>query len=72
MNCTVCGGQLLASTTDLPFKVSRTGIVILRNVPVLECGNCTEYLMEDSVFARVEEQLAAVDFDPECQAVFRQ
>jgi hypothetical protein len=27
---------------------------------VLQCGNCTEYLIEDSVMRRVDEILAAV------------
>lgn len=61
MRCAVCGGTLQPETTDLPFKVSERGIVILKNVPVLQCTNCPEYLMEDPVFARVEEQLDAVD-----------
>lgn len=61
MKCTVCGSNLLSSTTDLPFKVSDHGIVILRKVPVLQCDNCTEYLIEDPVFERVEKLLAAVD-----------
>ena len=35
MRCGVCGGQLTRIRTDLPFKVSDTGIVILKGLPVL-------------------------------------
>jgi len=69
MRCTVCGSTLQPERTDLPFKVSERGIVILKNVPVLQCTNCPEYLMEDPVFARVEEQLDAVDKSAELEII---
>ena len=69
MKCTVCGGLLEARTTDLPFKVSETGIIILKNVPVLQCRNCTEYLLEDTVFAQVEERLASADKAAELEII---
>ncbi len=48
-------------TTDLPFKLSETTIVILKGLPLLQCDNCTEYVLEDSVMARVDEILEKVD-----------
>lgn len=60
MKCTVCGADLHAVRTDLPFKVRATGIVILKSLPVLQCGNCPEYLIEDAVLTRVDETLAAI------------
>ncbi len=39
MKCHVCGFGLVSLTTDLPFKVSEMTIVILRGLPVLQCGN---------------------------------
>ena len=60
MKCTVCGGHLEPATTDLPFKVSTTTIVVVRNVPVLQCRSCTEYLLEDEPFARIEGLLRNV------------
>lgn len=57
MRCTSCGSDLASVTTDLPFKVRDTGIVILRGLPVLQCGGCPEYLIEDAVLARVDEIL---------------
>ena len=69
MKCTVCGGSLQSLRTDLPFKVSERGIVILKNVPVLQCHNCSEYLLEDPVFAQVEEKLASVDEGAELEII---
>ncbi|WHZ14502.1 MAG: hypothetical protein OJF52_001341 [Nitrospira sp.] len=47
--------------TDLPFKVSDRSIVVIKSLPVLQCDNCTEYVLEDPVMATVEHLLDAVD-----------
>jgi YgiT-type zinc finger domain-containing protein len=60
MKCTVCGAELTATRTDLPFKVGDTSIVILRDLPVVQCANCPQYLIEDPVLPRVDEMLARV------------
>ena len=49
-------GELRQATTDLPFKVSDTSIVILKGLPVSECARCPEYLMDDEVLRRVDEK----------------
>ena len=69
MKCTVCGGQLEQVRTDLPFKVSMATIVIMKGVPVLQCRNCTEYLIEDASFARVEEVLGRAALEAELEVV---
>lgn len=61
MKCLVCGSRLEVTTTDLPFKVTGRTIVILKQLPVLQCRRCSEYLIEDPVFARGEELLARAD-----------
>ena len=61
MRCEVCGAELAAITTDLPFKVREPGIVILKGVPVWQCARCPQYLLEDEVMARVDELLRRVD-----------
>lgn len=61
MKCRVCGSTLLASITDLPFKVSDRTIVILKDLPVEQCENCSEYLIGDAVLAKVEMLLSGVD-----------
>ena len=61
MKCRVCGGKMEAIVTDLPFKLSQRTIVILKDLPVLQCKNCNEFLIEDRVMGRVESILNKVD-----------
>ena len=58
--CHVCGSEMRSMVTDLPFKVSEANIAILKGVPVFQCENCSEYLLDDSVMKRVEEILEGV------------
>lgn len=61
MKCHVCGGEMRAMVTDLPFKLSQKTILILKELPVLQCERCGEYLLEDQVMSRVETLIAKVD-----------
>jgi len=61
MKCHVCGGEMCPIVTDLPFKVSRKTIVILKELPVLQCERCSEYMLEDRVLERVDVMIANVD-----------
>ncbi len=47
MSCTSCGATLRSTMSDLPFKVREHTLVILKNLPVLECVHCTQYLIAD-------------------------
>jgi YgiT-type zinc finger domain-containing protein len=69
MRCSVCGSKLRPLITDLPFKVSDTSIVILKGLPVLQCENCREYLLDDSVMSRVEEILQRADAAAELEII---
>jgi YgiT-type zinc finger domain-containing protein len=69
MRCEVCGAELSAITTDLPFKVREPGIVILKGLPVLQCGNCPQYLLEDAVLARVDQILRQVSGGTELEVI---
>ena len=69
MRCTVWGAELRPTRTDLPFKVGDTRIVILKNLPVVQCGNCPEYLLEDGVLRRVDEILAGVERGAELEII---
>jgi YgiT-type zinc finger domain-containing protein len=69
MRCEVCGAELAAITTDLPFKIRESGIVILKAVPVWQCARCPQYLLEDAVLARVDELLRRVDGGIELEVV---
>ncbi|MFQ5666800.1 MAG: YgiT-type zinc finger domain-containing protein [Candidatus Binatia bacterium] len=55
--------------SDLPFKTTDHTIVILNSLPVFQCGNCTEYLIEDVVLSRVDEILATVDGSAELEVI---
>ena len=57
MKCHVCGSPMTSIVTDLPFKVSEASIVILKDLPVLQCDNCNQYLLQDSVLKEVDKLL---------------
>jgi len=61
MNCRICGAKLEGIKTTLPFKVRHDAIVIIKGLPVLQCQNCNDYVMEDHVMAGVERIMAKVD-----------
>lgn len=69
MKCHLCGSKLSLLITDLPFKISDTTIVILKGMPILQCDNCSEYLIDDSVMSRVEEILKRVSTDTELKII---
>ena len=67
MMCHVCGGEFQRSANDMPFKLGPQRIAILKNLPVLQCDRCGEYLLEDEVMAAVERMLARVDESAELE-----
>ena len=69
MKCHVCGGEMHAIVTDLPFKLGRKTIVILRELPVLQCERCSEYLLDDHVMARVDAMIGKVEEDAELKVL---
>ncbi len=70
MNCHVCGSKLQHIKTDLPFKVSDTSIVILKKLPVLQCKNCQEFLIEDPVMKQVDDILNKTNANAELKVVY--
>ena len=69
MKCSVCGAKMRSATTDLPFKMTEQTIVIVKSLPVLQCENCAQYLMEDVVLDRVDEILATVGTTAELEII---
>jgi YgiT-type zinc finger domain-containing protein len=61
MRCHNCGENLKKIITNLPFKTSRDSIVIIKQMPVLQCPNCSEYVLEDSVVRKVDALLDKID-----------
>ncbi len=69
MRCHVCGSKLEPLITDLPFKISEKTIVILKDLPVLQCDKCPEYFLDDSVMDRVDKILERVDTTAELEII---
>jgi YgiT-type zinc finger domain-containing protein len=69
MNCHICGTEMTPLNTDLPFKIGDKSIVIIKELPVIQCNNCGEYLIEDQVMERVESILAMIDISIELEIV---
>jgi YgiT-type zinc finger domain-containing protein len=69
MKCHVCGAQLREVNTDLPFKVDDNSIVIVKELPVLQCENCSEYLMQDQVLEHLDIIMKKLDKAAELEIV---
>ena len=69
MKCGVCGAQLRPVHSALPFKASEQTIVILKDLPVLQCENCAQSLLEDRALSRVDEILASIDSAAELETI---
>jgi YgiT-type zinc finger domain-containing protein len=67
MKCRRCGAEMEHVDTNLPFKVRESSIVIIKDLPVWQCGNCSEYLIEDGVMAKVDILLGRVDASVEVE-----
>ena len=69
MKCHVCGSTMQSVITDLPFKVDDTMIVIMKDLPVIQCDGCSEYLLKDSVLNRVDTIIEKVDAKAELEII---
>ena len=47
--------------TDMPFKLSNRTIMILKDLPVFQCENFREYVIQDPIMEKVEVLLSRVD-----------
>ena len=69
MRCRICGGRLEPRTSDLPFQLSDTTIVVIRGLPVNRCIQCQDTELEHSVMLRVEQLLTSVNRSTELEAL---
>lgn len=69
MICHNCGGNLENLITNLPFKLSDNCIVIIKGLPVLQCRNCNEYVIEDEVLEKVDIILNKIDTTAELEVL---
>jgi len=65
----MCGAEMHHVTTDLPFKINERSIVNLKELPVLQCANFSEYLVEDAIMERVDAILSNVDVKAELEII---
>jgi len=69
MICHNCGAKLDKLITNLPFKISDTSIVIIKELPVLQCANCSEYFIEDEVMEKVDAILGSIEKTAELEVL---
>ena len=69
MRCHVCGGNMQEVRSDMPFKLDSKRIVIIKDLPVLQCGECGEHAFSDPVMEKIEEALANSDSGAELEVV---
>lgn len=69
MKCTICGAGMEPILTNLPYKLSEEHIVILKQLPVLQCRACHEYLIEDAVMARIDTMFERADETAEREVI---
>ena len=64
----VCG-PASADSHGSSVKVTDRTIVIVKDLPILQCERCSEYSLEDATFAKVEQMLAQADKAAELEIV---
>ncbi len=69
MRCHVCGAKMQSIITDLPFKVNDSTIIIMKELPVIQCDSCSEYLLDDPVLKRVDAIIEKVDVASELEII---
>ena len=69
MICRLCGGTMEDRVTDVPIKVGDTNIVIVKGLPDIQCSQCHEYVLADTVMAGVDRILESVDKAAELEVV---
>jgi len=69
MKCHVCGTSMTRGLSDLPFRVNQSVIIILRDLPLMECTECDAYAFEEKVMERVHEIVERLDSPSHLDAV---
>jgi len=67
MICHNCGKELIRVVTNMPFKTNGNSVIIIKDLPVLQCEGCGEYLIEDAIMAQVDEILKSVNKNTELE-----
>ncbi len=67
MICNNCGTNLENLITNLPFNLNDDCIVIIKRLPVLQCRNCYEYVIEDEILEKVDVILNKMNTNTELE-----
>ena len=67
MICNNCGNNLENLITNLPFNLNDDCIVIIKRLPVLQCRNCYEYVIEDKILKKVDVILNKINTTAELE-----
>ena len=69
MKCHVCGTSMTRVVGALPFRVNRSVMIILKDLPLLECTECGAHAFEEKVMERVHEIVERLDSPSHLDAV---
>lgn len=69
MRCHACGGLMHETRSDMPFKLDRSRIVIIKDLPMFQCDECGEHAFSDPVMEKIEAALKNVDQSAELEVV---
>jgi len=61
MRCSLCRGEMIRSTTTLPYKISGGHIVVVKYVPALVCRQCGESFIEIEIVRKLEHIVDAAE-----------
>lgn len=67
MRCHICGGNMQSIKTDLPFKLDDRRILVVKDIPVLQCNSCGEYLLSDLVTETLDNLIEATNKNVELE-----
>jgi YgiT-type zinc finger domain-containing protein len=67
VTCYNCGGIFENVNTSMPFKLNNICIVIIKGLPVLQCENCNEFVIEDEIMEKVDSILEKIDSPAELE-----
>lgn len=63
--CHICGSIFQSIITSMPIKLNNFSIVIIKELPVLQCENCNEFIIEDEIMKKVDCILEKIDSSAE-------
>lgn len=63
MKCPLCKGKMKKGKTTLPFEMGKEGMIVIKDVPALVCGQCGDAFVEMEVAKQVEQLIQTAKKD---------